>query len=88
MKALKIAATVLLGGLISVPLGTKRTEAFGWYRANDPVRVDNCYRGPAWDYSAPYYSSRRYYPGSGCLKHCCEYSHRVYTLRSRIKPLK
>ena len=68
MKAPGIPYAFLLALLGTFAVGVERTEAFSWYRANDPVRVDRCYRGPAWDYMAAYYTSRRYYRGR-C--HCC-----------------
>lgn len=57
--------------LVTHVAGTERVEAFGWYRANDPAQIDRCYRGPAWNYSAPYYTSRRYYRGR-CHGYCCK----------------
>jgi hypothetical protein len=87
MKALKIGVLFLLAWLGLGSVGADRAEAFGWYRANDPVRVDHCYRGPAYDYMAPYYSSRGQYRG-GCHKHCCEGPYRSHTSRARITPLK
>lgn len=87
MKACKIAAAVSLAWLGLASVGAQPAEAFGWYHSNDPVRVDHCYRGPAWDYMAPYYTSRRF-RGGGCDKHCCIYSHKPHAWRARTKPLK
>ncbi len=64
----------LLGALVG---SAERAEAFGYgYRANDPVQIDRCYRSPAWDYAAAYYSSRytarRYYKGAyRCYRGLC-----------------
>lgn len=87
MKAFQIAAVFALAfGMAS--MGAERVEAFGWYHANDPVRVDHCYRGPAYDYMAPYYSSRGHYRDAGCLRHCCQITYRSHRSRVRIAPLK
>jgi hypothetical protein len=57
--ALYVFLLALLGALAA---SVERAEAFGYgYRANDPVQADRCYRGPAWNYMAAYYSSHRYY---------------------------
>jgi hypothetical protein len=87
MRASKIAAVFALTWLGMASMGAERAEAFGWYHANDPVRVDHCYRGPAYDYMAPYYSSRGHYRGR-CLKHCCEVLYRSHRSRVRVTPLK
>ena len=88
MKACKIVAVCSLAWLGLATVGADQAEAFGWYHANDPVRVDHCYRGPAYDYMAPYYSSRRHYRGGGCPKHCCVVSRRTYSSRAKVTPLK
>lgn len=68
-RTLYIVLLALLGTFAVVGVG--RAEAFFfWYRANDPARIDWCYRGPAWDYMAAYYKSRRHYRGR-CDAHCC-----------------
>lgn len=88
MKAYKVVAAVLLASLGIASISTERAEAFGWYHSNDPVRVDHCYRGPAYDYMAAYYSSRRPYAAGGCYQHYRVYSHRSRTSRVRVTPLK
>lgn len=70
MKVVRIPIVLILVSLCTYVAGTGQAEAFGWYRANDPVQIDRCYRGPAWDYMAPYYMSRRYHR-SRCYGYCC-----------------
>lgn len=69
MKASNIALVALFGALL---VGGGRAEAFvGYgYRANETVRIDRCYRGPAYDYAVPYYmvGPRYRYSGRDC---CC-----------------
>lgn len=71
MTATKVFITLFLLTLGSYAGSVTSADAFGWYRANDPVRIDRCYRGPAWDYSAPYYTSRRYHRAR-CHGYCCK----------------
>jgi hypothetical protein len=71
MKAVRISIMLFLLSLGTCVVGAKPAEAFGWYRANDPARIDWCYRGPAWDYAAPYYTSRRY-RRARCHGYCCK----------------
>jgi hypothetical protein len=59
----------LLGSFAVMSAGRAEAFLFG-YRANHPVRADWCYRGPAWDYLAAYYNSRRHYRGR-CYRYCC-----------------
>lgn len=62
---------ILLALVGALAVSVVRAEAFFfWYRANDPARIDRCYRGPAWDYMAAYYKSRRHHRGR-CYDYCC-----------------
>jgi len=70
MKAPRTPYIFLLALLGTYAVGVERAEAFSRYRANDPVQFDRCYRGPAWDYLAAYYNSRRSYRGR-CYRYCC-----------------
>ena len=73
MKALRTPILFLLALLGIGALGVERVEALGSFWANDPVRVDRCYRSPAWNFSAAYYKSRRAYRGhrGRCYGYCC-----------------
>ena len=70
MKSRRAPYLFLLALFGTFAVGSGGASAFFWYRANDPVRIDRCYRGPVWDYMAAYYTSRRYYRGR-CYGHCC-----------------
>ena len=55
-------------------VGGGRAEAYiGYgYRANEPVRIDRCYRGHAWDYAVPFYilgPKDRYYKDKCAKRH-------------------
>ncbi len=54
---MKTISTLLLAVLGAVFMGSRSAEAtFGFgYRANEKVRIDHCYRSPAWDYAVPFY---------------------------------
>jgi hypothetical protein len=71
MKAPRTLYVFLLALLGTFAVAAGRAEAFFWYRANEPVHVDRCYRGPVWGYMAAYYTSRRYYRGR-CYGYCCK----------------
>lgn len=68
----KTSYVALLAGFCALIVCSGRAEAyigFG-YRANEPVRVDRCYPGHAWNYAVPFYtlgSKHRYYRNK-CLK--------------------
>ena len=47
---LAVAGALFVGG------GSAEAYVGYGYRANDPVKVDHCYRSPAWDYAATYYA--------------------------------
>lgn len=40
------------------------------YRANDTVKVDHCYRSPAWDYAVPFYMT-----GPNLTRHLHKHRH-------------
>jgi hypothetical protein len=71
VKAPSIFLLALLG-VLTVSGG--RAEAhyisFG-YRANNPVIVSRAYRGPAWDYTAPYLDFRASYHRRACNRYRC-----------------
>lgn len=70
MKAPMIRYVFSVALLGTFAAGVEAAEAFYWFRANDPVKVDRCYRSPALDYSAAHYNSRRYHRGR-CYGYCC-----------------
>jgi hypothetical protein len=60
----KVSYMVWLTVVCALLAGSGRAEAyvgFG-YRANEPVRVDRCYRGLAWNYGVPFYLVRPKHP--------------------------
>jgi hypothetical protein len=69
----KVSSLALLAGFCTLLVGGGEAKAyigFG-YRANEPVRVDRCYRGLAWNYAVPFYvytPKQRYYYRKKCLK--------------------
>lgn len=63
---MKVSYGLLLAAVCSLFVGSGRAEAYiGYgYRANEPVKVDRCYRGHAWNYAVPFYvigANSRYY---------------------------
>jgi len=63
---MKTSCIALLAVFCTLLAGGGRAEAYiGYgYRANETVRIDRCYRGPAWDYAVPFYilgPKNRYY---------------------------
>lgn len=54
---MKISYLALLAVIVTLCASGGRAEAYiGYgYRANEPVRVDRCYRGLAWNYGVPFY---------------------------------
>jgi len=83
----KTSCIVLLAFLGALFVSSGPADAFGYgYRANEPVRVDRCYRGFAYDYAVPFYilGTRDRYYRNGC---CCERSaKKSYAFKSR-KPI-
>jgi len=70
VKTSYIALLAVLGALF---VNSGPAEAFGYgYRANSTVRIDRCYRGPAWDYAVPFYvlghKNRQYHKAWRCRR--------------------